>query len=64
MSVGTFPSYSAMLSKGDNYRDFLFAYLEVEVVPIWDLILKERIYSDGLKSFFFIRRDPNLNGRQ
>ena len=31
----------------DNFRDFLFVYLEDEVVYKWGLLLKERICSDG-----------------
>ena len=45
------PTFSAMFSKGDNFRGFLFAYLEDEVFPIWGLLLKERICSDRSKFF-------------
>ena len=31
--MGTPPSFSTMFSKGDNFCDFLFAYLEDEVFP-------------------------------
>ena len=40
---------SAMFSKGDNFRDFMFAYLEDEGFPEWGLLLKENIYSDERK---------------
>ena len=39
--MGTSPSFSAMFLKGDNFRDFLFAYLEDKVFPKWGLLLKE-----------------------
>ena len=44
--VGTQASFSAMLTKGDRFRDFLFAYLKDEVNPKWDLLLKERMCFD------------------
>ena len=37
--MGTPPSFSAMFSKGDNFCDFWFAYLEDEVFP------KKGVYS-------------------
>ena len=49
--IGTPPSHSAMLTKGDNFRDFLFAYLDDEVFPKWGLLLEERICSKGSKFF-------------
>ena len=39
----TFRTFSAMFSKGYSFRDFSFAYLEVGVLPEWNLFLKERI---------------------
>ena len=45
------PSFSAMFSKGDDFHDFLFAYLEDKDFPKWGLLVKERICSDGSKSF-------------
>ena len=33
--LGTSPTFSAMRLKGDNFRDFLFAYLEDEVFQKW-----------------------------
>ena len=39
--MSTSPSFSAMFSKGDNLRDFLFAYLEDKLFPKWGLLLKE-----------------------
>ena len=50
--MGIPPSFFAMFSKGDNFRDFLFAYLEDEIFPKWGLLLKERLCSDGDKFFF------------
>ena len=46
-------SFSAMFSKGDNFGDFLFAYLRDEVFPKWGQLLKEWICSDGSKFFPF-----------
>ena len=42
------PSFSTMFSKGDNFCNFLSAFLEDEVFPKWGLLLKERI---GANSF-------------
>ena len=39
--MGIPTSISALFSKGDNYCDFLFAYLEDEVLSKWGLLLKE-----------------------
>ena len=39
--MGTPPALSAMFSKGDNFRDFLFAYQEDEVFPKWGQLLKD-----------------------
>ena len=44
-------------SKGDNFRDNLFADLEDKVFPKWGLPLKERICFDKSK-FFSLRADP------
>ena len=49
--MGSSPSFPTMFSKGDNFHDFLFAYLEGEVFPKRGLLLKERIGSDGSKFF-------------
>ena len=62
--MGTPPSFFAMFSKGDNFRDFLFAYLEEEIFPKWGLLLKERLCSDGDKFFFSLRVDPEADGRK
>ena len=43
--------YFAMFSKGDNFCDFLFAYLDDRVFPKRGLLLKERIWCDGSKFF-------------
>ena len=61
--MGTPQFFSTMFRKGDNFRDFLFAYLTDKVFPIWTLLLKERICSKGSK-FFPFWDDPNLYGRQ
>ena len=34
--MGSLLSFSAMFSKGNNFRDFLFAYPENEVFPRWE----------------------------
>ena len=57
--MGTPPSFSAMFSKGDNFCDSLFAYLEDEVFPKLGLLLKERIFSYGSK-FCPLLDDSNL----
>ena len=54
LKVYGYISISAMFSKGDNFPDFLFAYLKKEVIPKWGLLLKERIYSYWSK-FFSLR---------
>ena len=51
--IGIPPSFSSMFSKGDNFLDFLLAYLEDEVFPKWGLFLKERICSMGANSFSY-----------
>ena len=38
--IGTLPSFPAMLSKGNNSRDFLFSLLEDQVFPKLGLLLK------------------------
>ena len=49
--MATPTSVSAMFSKGDNFNDSLFAYLEDEVFPKWGLLLKGTICSSGSKFF-------------
>ena len=49
--MGTPPSYSAMLSKGDNFCEFLFAYLEDEVFPKWGLLLRKEFALMRANSF-------------
>ena len=56
--MGTSPSFYAMFSKGDNFRGFLFAYLEDKVFSKWGLLLKKRICSLGANPFFKSR--PHL----
>ena len=58
-AMGTPSSFSTMFSKGDNFPDFLFVYLEDKIFPKWDLLLKERICSYGSK-FFPLKDDPIL----
>ena len=48
---GTSRTFSAMFSKGINFRGFLFAYLEDEVFLVWGLLFQERICSDRSKFF-------------
>ena len=54
--MGSSPNFSAMFLKGDNFRDLLFAYLEDEIIPKWDLHLTLRapskIAADGTFIFF------------
>ena len=49
--MGPSPSFSAIFSKGDNFRDFLSVHLEDEVFPQWSLLLKKIICSGGSKFF-------------
>ena len=42
--IGTPPSFSAMFSKEDNFRDILFHYLEDKIFPNWGL-LKNTFFS-------------------
>ena len=51
------PSFSVLFSKGVNFHDFLFSYLEDEVLQKWGLLLKERICSSGSK-FFSLKNGP------
>ena len=60
--MGTPPSFSAMFSKGDNFRDFLFAYLEDEILSKLVLLLKERICSDGKENYFLYKMTPIYMG--
>ena len=52
LCMGSSPSFSALFSKGDNFPDFMCAYLEYKVLLKWGLLLKERICSSGSKFFF------------
>ena len=49
--MGTPPSFFPIFSKGDNFHDFLFAYLEDKVFPKRGLLIKERICSNGSRFF-------------
>ena len=59
--MGTSPSFSTMFTKGDNFPNFLFAYLED--LQKWGLLLKETICCGG-SIFFPLSDDPTLYGRQ
>ena len=48
----TIPAY--MFLKGDNFRDLLFAYLEDEIIPKWDLHLTLRAPSKIAEDDTFI----------
>ena len=52
-----------MFSKGDNFRDFLFAHLEYEIFSKWGPLWEERICSGG-SELFPLWDDPNLYGKQ
>ena len=58
---------SAMFSKGDDFRDFLIAYLEKDFFPKWGVFLKKRKFSDRSKLFsvWYIPKlyDNNENDR-
>ena len=47
------PSFYAMFSKGDNFCDFLFAFLEVEVFPKWGLLLRKEFAPIGANNFLY-----------
>ena len=47
------PSFDAMFSKGDSFRDFLFVYMGAKSSQTGGLLLKERICSDRSKFFSF-----------
>ena len=49
--MGTSSSFSAMFSRRDSFRDFLFAYMEDKVFPKLNLLLQERICLDERKLF-------------
>ena len=49
--MDTPPSFSTMFSKGDNFHDFLLAYLEDEVFPKWGLCLKNLLRWERILSF-------------
>ena len=52
--MGIPPSFSTnFLSKGDNFYDFLFAYLENKVFRKWRLLLKEKNLLPGEQIFSF-----------
>ena len=50
------------LLEGDNFHDFLFAFLEDEVFPKWSLLLKERICLMGANSFLYERTPIYMGG--
>ena len=52
-----------MFLNGDNFSEFLFAFLKKEIFPKLGLLLNERICSDGSK-FFSLRNDPNLGSSE
>ena len=52
-----------MSLNGDDFSDFLFAFLKKEIFPKLGLLLNERIFSDGRK-FFPLRNDPNLGSSE
>ena len=54
--MSTPPYFPTIFTKGNNFHDFLFAYLDDLALPKWDLLLKERIWS----KFFPLRVDINL----
>ena len=56
-------SFSAVVTKGNNFCDLLIASLGDNALPTWGLLLKERICS--LRSKFFpFRTDSCCQGRQ
>ena len=51
--------FSAIFSKADNFRDFLYAYLEEEVYPVWVLLLRKEM---GANSFLFEMTQIHMGG--
>ena len=52
--MGTPPSFFlAMFLKGDNFRDFLFSFLDDEVLLKWGLLLMNEFTPMGTSSFFY-----------
>ena len=67
--MSTSPSFSAMFSKGYDFCDFLFAYLEDEVFQKWGQLsgfIRVREMSGKLKIFQgqgIVREFHNLSGK-
>ena len=59
--MGTHLHFVLPFLLGDNFFVFLFAFLN-EGLSKWDLLLQERICSQGNK-FFPLRDEPCLKGR-
>ena len=47
--MDTLPCFTVTFSEGDNFCDFLFAFLDKEALPEWGQILKKTICSQGSK---------------
>ena len=53
MCTGTLPVFTDMLSKADDFRDFLYAYSEDGIFLTWGLLFKKTCSSVGGKFFLY-----------
>ena len=56
--------FSTIFTRGNNFCDFLFAFLDETALLKWDLLLQKRICSISLILVLIsLRRETNENGR-
>ena len=53
MCKGTLPVFTDLLSKADDFRDFLYAYSGDEIFSTWGLLFKKKCSSVGGKFFLY-----------
>ena len=53
--MGIPPCFSTIVTKGNNFCDFMFAYLDIEAFTKWGLLSKEQI---------LLTADPYREGQQ
>ena len=60
--MSTFPCFSTIFTKGNNFCDFLFAFLMLKPVLHWGLLIEERIRELILsnKSGPLLRRETKM----
>ena len=61
--IDTPPCFFRHFPKGNNFRDFLLAFLAVIALPNWSLLFKGRICSKRSK-FLSLRANPFSEGKQ